>query len=360
MKDIKDKIQKYYDDIIKVFDTDNDSPKLLHRQNISRKKENEELLTGIIVVFLIITILLSLGYYFLVFAPQQEEFNNLKQEKINRVNSLLDDDENHNQEAILSEIERCDNIDSLESLDVDAMIYPILKNSLLDQLNEYKDKYNRVEIHTANSTDIMNINNATNYINSRDSSVLSTISIEPVDSVIVPLSINRKQAASGLISEGDVVDIYKTNNNPPDVSENVDENQSQVDGTDKSHTTKIVGGSQIISLLRSKDSANIEQNLELSESPKSRNLSQSSSLDIQQILSSRAAGTYDENQIKILLDDYGTRLSNYERTSRIGELDVEYIIMLEVPRDSVEYLIDNMDNIILTIPTYDAPSWVKL
>lgn len=112
--------------------------------------------------------------------------------------------------------------------------------------------------------------------------------------------------------------------------------------------------------MRSKDSASIEQNLELSESPKSRNLSQFSSLDIQQILSSKAAGTYDEKQIKIMLEDYGTRLSNYERTSNIGELDVEYIIMLEVPRNSVENLIDNMDNIILTIPTYDAPSWVKL
>ena len=55
-----------------------------------------ELLTGIIVVFLIITILLSFVYYFLVFAPQQEEFNNLKQEKINKVHSLLSKDENHN------------------------------------------------------------------------------------------------------------------------------------------------------------------------------------------------------------------------------------------------------------------------
>ena len=184
--------------------------------------------------------------------------------------------------------------------------------------------------------------------------------IEAVDSVIIPLSINRKQAASGLITEGNSVDIYKTGSNAQVESESLEENQSQEDNIITSRTTKIVGGSQIVSILRSKDSAVIEQNLEMSEYPKSRNISQLSSLDIQQILSSKAAGTYDEQQIKILLDDYGTRLSNYERTSRIGELDVEYIIMLEVPRDSVEYLIDNMDNIILTIPTYDAPSWVKL
>lgn len=359
MKDIKEKLQEYYITLTKVFDTENDSPKLLHRKSFS-KRENEELLTGIIVVFLIITILLSFVYYFLVFAPQQEEFNNLKQEKINKVHSLLSKDENHNKEAIISEIERCNDVESLEKLDVEAMCYPILKNSLIEELKEYKDKYNRVEIHSDNSTDIMNINNATNYINSRDTTTLSTLHIGPVDSVIIPLSINRKQAASGLITEGDVVDIYKTNNYLQDESESQVENQSLNDTSNITYTTKIVGGSQIVSILRSKDSASIEQNLELSESPKSRNLSQSSSLDIQQILSSKAAGTYDEKQIKIMLEDYGTRLSNYERTSNIGELDVEYIIMLEVPRNSVENLIDNMDNIILTIPTYDAPSWVKL
>ena len=360
MKDIKDKLQAYYTDLTNIFESEHDSPKLLHRRNTTKKTENEELITGIIVVFLIITILLSLGYYLLVFAPHQEELNNLRQEKINRVNSLLSDDENHNKEAILSEIERCDSVESLESLDVDAMIYPILKNSLLEELNEYKDRYNRVEIHTDNSTDIMNIRNASSYINSRDSSTLSSISIEPVDSVIVPLSIDRKQAASGLITVGNVVDIYKTDSYTQDDSQNLDENQSNSDTLSDTYTTKIVGGSRVISILRSKDSANINQNLELSESPKSRNLSQTSSLDIQQVLSSKAAGTYDEKQIKILLDDFGSRLSNYERTSNIGDLDVEYIIMLEVPRDSVENLIDNMDNIILTIPTYDAPSWVKL
>ena len=92
MKDIKEKLQEYYINLTKVFDTENDSPKLLHRKSFS-KRENEELLTGIIVVFLIITILLSFVYYFLVFAPQHEEFNNLKQEKINKVHSLLSKDE---------------------------------------------------------------------------------------------------------------------------------------------------------------------------------------------------------------------------------------------------------------------------
>lgn len=359
MKDIKDKIQEYYNQISNLLETDNDSPKLLHKRNMLKKNEDEELLTGAIVVFLIIIILVSMGYYFLVFAPQQQQIDNLRQEKINQVNALLPEEQLQNRQAIISEIERKNTLEELENLDVEAMVYPILKNSLIEQLEEYKDKYHRVQIQTDNTTDIMNVANATNYIKTRDASTLATIKIKQVDSVIIPLSINRKQAASGLITEGDVVDIYTSDTQSESAGEVVDENSTNITDThDK--TSKVVGGSSVVSILRSKDSGSIEQNMELSQTPKSRNLSQTSNLDIEQILASRAAGTYDSRQIKILLDDYGTRLADYERTSRIGELDVEYIIMVEVPRESVEGLISNMDNIILTIPTYDAPSWVKL
>jgi len=138
----------------------------------------------------------------------------------------------------------------------------------------------------------------------------------------------------------------------------VEENQTNT--TTHSPSSKVVGGSCVVSILRSKDSGSVEQTTEISQTPKSRNYSQTSSLDLGQIMSSKAAGVYSEKELKISLEEYGSRLANYERTSNIGELDAEYIIMLEVPRDSVEDLIDNMDNIILTIPTYDAPSWVNL
>ncbi len=358
MKDIKDRLQRYYKELMEIIDTE-DSPKLLNkRHNRFRKKEDQELLTGVIVVFLVVTILLSMGYYFIVFAPQQEELDNIKQDRINRVNTLLPPDDNINKLAIISEIESKNSVEELQQLDVDGMIYPILKNSLLDQLNEYRDKYDRVELATGNSTDIMNINNAADYINTRDAATLSTLTVRQVDSVIIPLSINRKQAASGLITEGNVVDIYKIS-----VQENREatvDNTSQSDSYSTDSAAKIVGGCHVVSILRSKDSGTVDENIDLTTSSDNRNFTQSATLDLEQIMSSKAAGTYNESQIKVLLDGYGTRLADYERTSRIGDLDVEYIIMLEVPRSAVESLLDNMDNIILTIPTYDAPSWVRL
>ncbi|RAP51969.1 MAG: hypothetical protein BZ138_04010 [Methanosphaera sp. rholeuAM270] len=361
MKEIKEKLEEYYNKINTIFDGENTAPKLTKKHNRFKRKEEQELVTGVIVISLIIIILISTIYYFLVFMPEQEELNNIKQEKINSVNSLLIHEDNQNREAIISQIESAATTEELNSLNIENMVYPILKNNLLEQVQEYKDKYNRIEVTTDNTTDIMNTDNATNYIKSQDASTLSVMSIKQVDSVIIPLSINRKQAASGFITQGDTVDIYKNSQNRDENSEDFNENQSEENVTVGSHhPNKIVGGSTVVSILRSKDSGSIEENIEISQSPKNRNISQTSSLNIQEILSSKAAGTYDEKQIKILLENYGMRLANYERTSNIGDLDVEYIIMLEVPRESVETLIENMDNIILTIPTYDSPSWVKL
>lgn len=220
----------------------------------------------------------------------------------------------------------------------------------------------------------MSVNNASNFINSSKTDELADISVNRVDSVIIPLSINRKQAASGLLAEGDVVDIYKNDINTSssesddtqEFSNNSTLNETNdsdnfIDSTNVSNeTSKLVGGSKIVSILRSKDSGSIDSNLELNEYPKTRNISQSNSIDIEEVLSAKAAGVLDESQLNILLSKYGGRLSDYERIANLGDLDAEYIIMVEVPRNSVDDIISNMDNIIITIPTYNAPSWVNL
>ena len=59
-----------------------------------------------------------------------------------------------------------------------------------------------------------------------------------------------------------------------------------------------------------------------------------------------------------MLKDYGIKLSNYERQINLGDLDAQYMILLETPQDKVNFLINNMENIILTIPTSNAPDWM--
>ena len=44
--------------------------------------------------------------------------------------------------------------------------------------------------------------------------------------------------------------------------------------------------------------------------------------------------------------------------SNLADLDSDYLVLLEVPRSDVSFVINNMDNLILTIPTEFAPNWV--
>ena len=67
---------------------------------------------------------------------------------------------------------------------------------------------------------------------------------------------------------------------------------------------------------------------------------------------------YDEEKTFELLEDYGVKLSNYERQINLGDLDAQYMLLVETPQEKVNYLLNNMDNIVLTIPTSDAPDWM--
>ena len=66
----------------------------------------------------------------------------------------------------------------------------------------------------------------------------------------------------------------------------------------------------------------------------------------------------DNDALNSYLIKYGVRLSNFERMSNLGDLDCQYILLLEVPRGDVNFIINNMSNLILTIPTDFAPNWV--
>ena len=67
---------------------------------------------------------------------------------------------------------------------------------------------------------------------------------------------------------------------------------------------------------------------------------------------------YDEKETVALLESYGVKLSNYERQINLGDLDAQYMLLIETPRDKVDFVINNMENIVLTIPTSHAPDWM--
>ena len=346
-----------------------------------KKTLDKEFNVGLIVILLIIFLIITLGYYLLVFQPQMQELQDHKNVKINQVNQLLNASLSHdaNKQAILSKIDSASSVEEVDNIDVYAWASPILKNNLKEQIKSQKDKYNRVQVNTDNTSNILSQNDANKYLNTLDVESLSKTSISMPDTVIIPLSLNRRQAASGLLKTGDSVDIYNKNKeitNLQTQDNNMDSqlstsNDSSNQSTDNDTTTanipvnssddkKLVGGATVVSILRSKDSGSVDSNIELSQYPHTRNYTQSSKVDIEQVIMAKSSGTLDESQLKIILNDYGWKISNYERLANIGDLDCEYIIMLEVPRETTQDLINNMDTLLLAIPSYDAPDWVKL
>ncbi|WP_231475716.1 hypothetical protein [Methanobrevibacter oralis] len=67
---------------------------------------------------------------------------------------------------------------------------------------------------------------------------------------------------------------------------------------------------------------------------------------------------YNEDKTIELLKNYGIKLSNYERQINLGDLDAQYMLLIETPNDKVNYMLNNMDKIVLTIPTTHAPEWM--
>ena len=82
------------------------------------------------------------------------------------------------------------------------------------------------------------------------------------------------------------------------------------------------------------------------------------SSDVLELIKGSIINGYDEKETFKMLKNYGVKLSNYERQINLGDLDAQYMLLIEVPQDKVNYVINNMDSIVLTIPTSQAPDWM--
>lgn len=268
---------------------------------------------------------------------------------------------------------------------------------------------------------IMSVDVAKDFVKDNDARILSNIQFKKVDTVIVPISLSRLQATAGLISVGAIVDIYSLsgnssyygdnssdsssledsssdsnlNNSNDENNSNISSNNSSSDISDSnsnatsssaSDSNSIsnsnlnslsssqelsineepdVSGATVLAILRSKDSGVIDSTITNSSTRIKGNetypneKTKSFSADVEELLKASVFGSYSGNSaLESYLDDYGVKLSDFERMSNLGDLDSEYIILLEVPRSDVNFIINNMDNLILTIPTEYAPSWI--
>ena len=316
--------------------------------------DDQRTIVGAAVFAIILIVLVGAGYYFLVYAPYQDALGSAKQTKINEVNTYFTG-------ALATDPRGIDlrlQIDSAETpeqalaVDVLGPATQAWREYQNQQIETQKDPYGRVMIvYSASSPKniIIKVVDAQKLVNEADASVLSNMLIKTPDTVAIPMIISRLQAAGGLVNVGNSVDVYLMNTTS---------NQTV------SNNTPNISGATVLAILRARDSGVVTankshaQDVAINTLIQSSSRSESASNDVEQLLRAAASRNFDESEVSSTLNAYGWRLSDFERASNLGELDAQYLILLEVPRENAIFLIQNMNNIILTVPTQQAPEWM--
>ncbi|KZX15497.1 hypothetical protein MBCUT_14940 [Methanobrevibacter cuticularis] len=396
----KEKKQFNLKDIIKL---DKNSVKDFKKTFLSKDDDETKTMVGGAIFGLIIIVLLFSSYYFLIYSPSQDALAAAKTSKLNELNSLfkgplaLDNDAF----VIKSQIESANSPEEAKSIDILRPATAKWREYHNRIINNAHDDFNRVmAVYEATSNKknvIMDVEDAHSFVDENDGTSLANLEFKKPDTVAVPILISRLQAGAGLLTVGSIVDIYSLNSESNQISDSksndqsTDQNDSQSGSSESSDqevsnddsnsnssyissptssddkkisNSPIISGATILAIMRSKDSGVIDANYiktHITTNGDQINQiedSKSFSTNVEEMLRGAITGGFNEKEIADLLNSYGLTLSNYERSSNIAEIDVQYLILVEVPREDVSFVINDMDNLILTIPTSYAPTWM--
>ena len=378
------------------------------KTTLLNKDSSSKTLFGKITFALIFLVLISSIFYFFVYQPFQNELDLERNTKLNEINSLYKGplEVNDNAYSLRNQVNEAYDVAEIKSIDVLMFATKDWRMHHSKKIVDCKDDFGRIMMSYGNNKNIiMSVKDANDFIQDNDARILSNVQFEKVNTVIVPISLSRLQATGGLISVGSVVDIYSLSDNSTEseyvMEESIQSNESMVNGSlereedeggealdsmdgegldgegldgldgldseslESESEGPVVSGATVLAILRSKDSGIVDSTLSKSNTiikgNKTNPFENTStySTDVEEQLKKAVLNSSNDNgALDSYLTNYGVRLSNFERMSNLGDLDSEYIILLEVPQGDVNFVINNMGNIILTIPTEFAPNWV--
>lgn len=332
--------------------------------------DDQRTLVGAAVFGIILIILVGAGYYFLVFAPYQDAMTAAKQTKITEVNTYFKGAlaTDYNKTLLLAQIDAGTTPEMVLAVDVIGPATQSWRDYQNQQIESKKDPYGRVMITYAAGGQknlIVKVADAQKIVNEADAAVLSNMEIKTPDTVAVPIIISRLQAAGGLINVGDSVDVYlTTTNSSATTTAGNNTTTTQTATTQSTSSSPTISGATVLAILRAKDSGTVAANLQQSQEIAVNTLTmtnsktQTANTDVEELLKAAASNTWNEAQVTSLLNAYGWRLSDFERASNLGELDVRYLVVLEVPRENALFLMQNSQSLQLTVPTQNAPEWM--
>jgi len=309
---------------------------------------------GVIITALILITLIVSSYYFLIYQPQQEELSLMKTTKLNELHDLYSGPlvTSPNEITLENKINNAKSTGELESINILSQASKDWKSYHKKSISSNIDSYNRImAVYSNESKDIiMSGDEAVKIVNENDATILSKIKFETPNTVSVPILVSRLQAGAGLINVGSIVDIYL--------------NSNFTNESGQTNSSPDVSGCTVLSIMRYEENGEIDS--EYSKSRMNingndtypRENTKSFSSNVLELLKGSIIKGYSEQETIELLKDYGVKLSNYERQINLGDLDAQYMLLIETPQDKVNFLLNNMENIVLTIPTSKAPTWM--
>lgn len=322
-------------------------------QDSTKISENEKKKKiGVIITTMILITLIISTYYFIIYEPSQEELSFIKVSKLNELHDLYNGPLTTSINAINLEnkINNANSPQELENINILTSASKDWKSFHKKSIYTNKDKYNRTMLSYENESKdmIIPINDAITIVNENDAKILSKIKFEKPNTVSVPVLISRLQAGAGLIRVGSIVDIY-TNNNNTNLTNN---------------TSPEISGCTVLAIMRYEENGEIDSeysksNLIVKENETNPNeKTKGFSSNVLELIKASMLKGYNEDETIEMLKNYGIKLSNYERQINLGDLDAQYMLLIETPEDKVSYMLNNMDEIVLTIPTTHAPEWM--
>lgn len=324
------------------------SPKSIDISDDEKKRK-----IGVIITAIIVLTLITSAYYFIIYEPSQEQLSIAKTTKLNELHDLYSGALATSQNSYLLEnrIDSASTPEEIEAINIVSIATKDWREHHKQSINLHQDKFNRtMAVYENESSVIIPTSEALELVNGNDAVTLSKIKFEEPDTVSVPILVSRLQAGAGLVKVGSVVDIYTNSNSTEENTTN--------------STAPVVSGGTVLSIMRYEENGEIDSEYSKSKMTVKGNTTnphentKSFSSDVLEMIKGAIVNGYDEKETFKLLDDYGVKLSNYERQINLGDLDAQYMLLVEVPQNKVNFILDNMDSIVLTIPTSDAPDWM--
>ena len=324
------------------------SPKSVDISDDEKKRKIGVIITTIIILTLIIS-----AYYFIIYEPAQEKLSLAKTTKLNELHDMYSGALATSPNAMILE-DKINNARTPEEVSAINIIIEATKDWRIfhkNSVNHNMDKFNRTMAVYENESKntIMPAAEAMELVNENDARILSKIKFEEPNTVSVPILVSRLQAGAGLVKVGSVVDIYRNSNSTENIT---------------NETGPEISGCTVLSIMRYEENGEIDSEysktkmLVKGNSTYPKENTRGFSSNVLEMIKGAIVQGYSEKETYELLKNYGVKLSNYEREINLGDLDAQYMLLIEIPQDKVNYVLDNMENIVLTIPTSEAPEWM--